>query len=148
MIKDVVIKELPKHEDDRGYLRECYRRDEGGHIPQMMYMSETKPGIARGPHEHEFQTDFFIFFGPGDFELYLWDNRPKSNTYKEHVKVIVGESNPVSVEVPPGVIHGYKNVGTIPAVSINIPDSLYKGWKKEEAVDEIRHEELEDEFKI
>ncbi len=106
----------------------------------MSYVSHTKANIVRGPHEHKYQTDFFIFIGPGDFELYLWDNREVSKTYGKHIKMVVGESNMVSVRVPPGVVHGYKSISKEGSISINLPDKLYRGENKTEEVDEIRHE--------
>lgn len=148
MFEGVIVTPLKKYEDDRGWLKECYRSDEGGSIPQMMYISETNPGVSRGPHEHLIQTDIFVFAGPGDFDLHLWDNRIDSPTFKSHTVIRVGESNNVCVIIPPFVIHGYKNVSDKPAFSMNIPNALYGGYMKCDTIDEIRHEELEDEFKI
>ena len=48
--------------------------------------------------------------------------------------------------IPPGIVHGYKNISEDLGMVINYPDKLYKGWNKEEEVDEIRHEEKEDNF--
>lgn len=79
MIEGVIIKELTKNEDDRGYLVEVYRHDELDYQVAMSYLSWTKPGVARGPHEHTYQSDYFIFPGPGTFRLYLWDRRPLSS---------------------------------------------------------------------
>ena len=141
MIKDVIIKKLNKHNDERGWLSEIWREDEDGYSPTMGYVSVTKPGVVRGPHEHKFQSDCFVFFGPGTFELYLWDRREDSNTKGEHMKIEVGENNPAMVIVPPGVVHGYKAIGDTPAYCINLPDKLYKGKNKKEDVDEIRWEE-------
>ncbi len=140
MIKGVIIKQINKFTDDRGWLGEIYRNDEINYSPVMAYVSITKPGVVRGPHEHEYQSDFFVFAGPGDFELHLWDRREKSPTKGEYLKETVGESNPVSVLVPPGVVHGYKCISEIDALSINLPDKLYKGEGKKEEVDEIRWE--------
>lgn len=140
MINGVVIKELKKHEDERGYLIEVYRRDEVDLGVAMSYLSVTLPGVARGPHEHVYQTDYFIFPGPGDFKLYLWDRREGSSTKGEKLELIVGESYPCTVVVPPGVVHGYKCVSAGPATSINFPDKLYKGVGKQEEIDEIRWE--------
>jgi dTDP-4-dehydrorhamnose 3,5-epimerase len=50
------------------------------------------------------------------------------------------------VVVPPGVVHGYKNISDRDGMVLNYPDKLYKGWGKKEEVDEIRHEDKEDEF--
>jgi len=144
MIKGVIIKELKKFEDNRGWLAEFWRSDEMGYGPAMGYLSATMPGVSRGPHEHVKQSDFFIFAGPGDFELYLWDRRKGSETEGGHVKIEAGQKNPCSIVVPPGVVHGYKCVSDIPAYSINLADKLYKGEGKKEEVDEIRWEDRED----
>jgi len=140
MINGVVIKELKKNHDERGYLAELFRGDELNFKPVMSYASFTNPGVIRGPHEHAFQSDCFVFFGPGSFNLYLWDRRDNSQTKGEKMEVVVGENNPCLVIVPPGVVHGYKCVSDIPALSLNFPDKLYRGEGKQEEVDEIRWE--------
>ncbi|HPN54500.1 MAG TPA: dTDP-4-dehydrorhamnose 3,5-epimerase family protein [Candidatus Moranbacteria bacterium] len=141
MIKDVVIKNLNKYEDERGWLSEIWRVDESNFRPEMGYVSVTKPGIVRGPHEHKFQADGFVFLGPGSFKLYLWDNREQSETFRKKMEIEVGENNPVFVIVPPGVVHGYQCISDVNAFCINLPDKLYKGQNKQEEVDEIRHEQ-------
>ncbi len=144
MIRGLVIKELRKFEDPRGWLSEFFRHDESDYLPAMGYVSETKPGVVRGPHEHLYQSDYFVFIGPGNLELHLWDNRQWSETKGEYLKLEVGEKNPVTVVVPPGVVHGYKCVGGKNAWCINLADKLYKGINKEEEVDEVRWEERAD----
>lgn len=145
MINGVKIKDLNKFDDERGWLTEIYRHDEMDFSPAMSYVSVTKPGVVRGPHEHIYQSDYFVFTGPGDFEVHLWDRRPGSETEGEYVKIRAGESSPKLVIVPPGVVHGYKCVSDIPALSINLPDRLYKGIGKQDGeVDEIRWEVRED----
>ena len=140
MIDGVIIKKITKNEDSRGWLAEIYRQDEIDYKSAMSYVSVTKPGIARGPHEHKFQADGFVFIGPGNFDLYLWDRRADSSTNGEHMKIQVGENNPVLVIVPPGVVHGYKNISGVDAWCINMPDKLYCGEGKSEEADEIRWE--------
>ena len=149
MIKDVIIKNLTKYTDERGWLAEIYRDDETGYRAVMSYVSMTLPNVVRGPHEHVHQSDCFVFVGPGTFELHLWDRRENSETKGEYFKAEVGENNPTLVIVPPGVVHGYKAIGDLPAYSINFPDKLYKGEGKKEEVDEIRWEkDPESPFKI
>jgi dTDP-4-dehydrorhamnose 3,5-epimerase len=140
MIQGVVIKPIKKNFDDRGWLAEIFRRDEFDFDPLMSYVSLTNPGVIRGPHEHVAQSDCFVFFGPGNFRLYLWDRREKSLTFKEVFEIEVGEDNPSLVIIPPGVVHGYKCISDLPALSINLPDKLYKGINKAQEVDEIRWE--------
>ena len=143
MIDDVVIKKINKFEDERGWLAEIFRNDETDFRGVMSYISLTKPGIIRGPHEHKFQADCFVFVGPGSFELHLWDRREDSETKGEYLKLEVGENNPTLVIVPPGVVHGYKCISDYPAMSLNFPDKLYKGENKSEEIDEIRWEKDE-----
>jgi len=148
-IDGVVIINLKKYVDERGFLIETFRIDELPEElrPEMSYISYTEPEISRGPHEHDNQTDIFAFIGPGNFKVYLWDNRKNSKTYLNRMIIFGGEDNPISVVVPPGVVHGYKNISkTIRGMVLNFPDKLYAGWNKKEPVDEIRHEDKGDEF--
>ena len=77
MMSGVTVRPLARHRDGRGWLIELFRCDElpEGYRPAMAYVSETLPGVVRGPHEHVEQADLFAFLGPGDFELHLWDRR-------------------------------------------------------------------------
>lgn len=177
-IEGVIIKKLDKYVDNRGYLIETFRIDQlaEGLRPQMSYVSYTRPGIARGPHEHREQTDIFCFIGPGSFKIKLWDNREGSPTYGNFMEIVGGRENQnnqdkqdkqsnqnrqnnqnkqnsqnnqdnlISVIVPPGVVHGYKNISNEDGMVLNFPDRLYRGWGKREEVDEIRHEDAQDEF--
>ena len=138
-IQGVVFFDIESYEDDRGVLIELFRNDclEKNNHPKMAYASETKPGVTRGPHEHVDQSDLFCFIGPGTFELILWENR---GDYVYEERHIVGAENPVSVIVPPGVIHAYKNISDAIGLVFNAPNRLYAGPGKLYEVDEIRHE--------
>lgn len=140
MIEGVVVKKLKKNEDVRGWLVEIYRNDEIKYAPVMSYISSTKPGVARGPHEHKEQSDLFVFIGPGKFRIYLWDNRADSPTYKEKLELEGGQDNQTAVLVPPGVVHGYKCISDVDGWCINLSDKLYAGIDKKGEVDEIRWE--------
>jgi dTDP-4-dehydrorhamnose 3,5-epimerase len=142
MIRDVVVKDLVKHIDERGWLTELFRSDEiaDEHAPVMAYVSFTLPDIARGPHEHVRQTDYFAFLGPSNFKLYLWDNRKDSPTYLVRHIVYAGADAPRTVIIPPGIVHAYRNLGGKPGMVINCPNALFGGKGKREPVDEVRHE--------
>lgn len=146
LIEGVVITPLEVRADGRGWLAELFRADElePEHRPAMAYASQTLPGQSRGPHEHRHQTDCFVFVGPGTFRLYLWDARKDSATYRNHQKLVVGETNRVRVLVPPGVVHAYKNISDVPAMVVNWPNRLYAGPGRREEVDEMRYEARED----
>ncbi|PKN00592.1 MAG: dTDP-4-dehydrorhamnose 3,5-epimerase [Elusimicrobia bacterium HGW-Elusimicrobia-2] len=147
-IEGVQIYELNKFKDGRGFLTELFRSDTlpSDVRPVMSYISYTGPAIARGPHEHMNQTDVFSFTGPGDFEVHLWDNRKTSPTFGNKIIVTAGESRTLTLVVPPGVVHGYKNVSQKDGMVLNFPDRLFAGVGKKEKIDEVRHEDLGDEF--
>jgi dTDP-4-dehydrorhamnose 3,5-epimerase len=138
-IEGVIITPLTRHSDSRGWLSEVWRMDElePATVPQMGYLSLTHIGRIRGPHEHLDQTDLFIFLS-GEFKVVLWDKTGGKMT------VMAGERNPCSVLVPPGIVHAYQNIGPGSAFVLNFPNRLYAGWKRSEAVDEIRHEDGSD----
>ena len=132
------IRELPVYKDQRGWLAEIIRDDETEYRPVMSYLSMTRPGLLRGPHEHTDQTDYFCFIGK--FRLYVWDNRKDSTTYLEK-KIIDTNGTPTVAIVPAGVVHAYKNIDSSDGLVINMPDRLFMGEGKAEPVDEIRHED-------
>jgi dTDP-4-dehydrorhamnose 3,5-epimerase len=145
-IDGVVWKPLKKFHDARGWLCEMFRDDEvpPEFNPVMAYASVTEPGVARGPHEHVDQADYFCFIGPSSFKVYLWDNRPASKTFRHRQTEIAGVDKPMMLIIPPGVVHAYQNVGKEPGLVFNCPNRLYKGPGKKEPVDEIRHEDEKD----
>jgi dTDP-4-dehydrorhamnose 3,5-epimerase len=77
VVKDVIVKDLPKFVDDRGWLTELFQEDEidSRYLPVMSYVSMTHPGIARGPHDQVDLADNLAIRGPSDFKLILWDSR-------------------------------------------------------------------------
>jgi len=139
----VEIRPIKKYVDDRGWLAELFREDEVDKsiFPAMSYISMTRPGVTRGPHEHVDQTDYFCFIGPSNFKVTLWDNRAKSATFQYKTELVVGEDAPYVVIVPEGVVHAYQNIGEVDGVVINCPNRLFMGPGKKEKVDEIRHED-------
>jgi dTDP-4-dehydrorhamnose 3,5-epimerase len=142
-IEGVIIRDLKKHIDVRGWLCELFRSDETEEIyhPEMAYLSMTHADIQRGPHEHKDQADFFCFIGPSNFKVFLWDNRRESPTYEHKMVVVGGEDSPKSVIIPPGVVHAYKNIGGKFGMVVNCPNRLFSGRNRKEPVDEIRHED-------
>lgn len=142
-IAGVVVRDLRRFNDDRGWLAELFRHDDldEEYYPAMTYISATEPGVRRGPHEHVDQADLFCFLGPSNFQIRMWDNRPDSSTFNHVMTLVVGADNPKSVLVPKGVVHAYQNVGDVHGIVINCPNRLYAGKNYSEPVDEIRHED-------
>ena len=146
-IPGVWLAELLRHEDVRGWLVELFREDSLARaglrdaMPTMAYLSSTRPGVARGPHEHMRQTDTFVFLGTSDFSVQLWDNRPGSPAPYRSLRLTVGPPDPVLLVVPPRVVHAYSNTGDQDGWVLNIPNRLYRGWNRVEEADEVRHED-------
>jgi len=145
-IGGVVIRRMSKNIDNRGWLMELFRADElpQGFRPVMSYISMTKPGVARGPHEHREQNDYLCFIGSSKFRIYLWDNRPNSPTYRDEWRFEAGTEDMVAIFVPRGIVHAYKNIGDTAGMVLNVPDRLYAGEGRKEPIDEIRYEERGD----
>jgi dTDP-4-dehydrorhamnose 3,5-epimerase len=143
LIEGAVVSTVRKYIDERGWLAETFRHDEmeKPYYPVMSYVSLTLAGVTRGPHEHVDQSDLFIFLGPGNFKMWLWDNRKDSPTYSHKMVLFVGGDNPMRVLVPPGVVHAYRNVSQEPAIVYNYPNQLFMGAGKRQPIDEIRHED-------
>ena len=143
-IEGVIIKRLIRQKDERGWLAELFRSDEipSEFRPEMAYMSLSHPGVVRGPHEHIHQADLFCFLGPSDFKIYLWDNRQDSVSHGRKIVFEAGEKSPSLLIVPPGIVHGYKNIGECDGLVFNAPNRLFKGSGRSDAIDEIRHEEI------
>ncbi|HLA83791.1 MAG TPA: dTDP-4-dehydrorhamnose 3,5-epimerase family protein [Thermoguttaceae bacterium] len=141
-IDGVIVTALTSYVDDRGWLAELFRRDEidPDHLPVMAYVSQTRPGTTRGPHEHREQTDVFAFLGDGRWRLWLWDVRADSPTWACRQRIDIDPENRLRVVVPPGVVHAYRNTGTTPACVFNAANRLYAGERRLSPVDEIRHE--------
>jgi dTDP-4-dehydrorhamnose 3,5-epimerase len=143
----VLLQPLVPSVDSRGWLTELFRADvlEAAGMreaqPVMGYLSMTRPGVARGPHEHREQTDFLVFAGPSDFEVTLWDNRKGSPTFGRRERLVLGASRPSTLIVPPAVVHAYRNVGKVEGWVLNFPNRLYRGPGRTEPVEEIRYED-------
>lgn len=142
-IAGVVTTPFRKFLDERGWLVEVFRHDEVQQEfhPVMGYLSMTLPGVLRGPHEHRDQADLFMWVGPGDFKVTLWDNRSDSETYLNRMEVGMGLNNPGSLLVPKGVVHCYRAISHEPGLVLNCPNKLFMGEGKAFPVDEIRHED-------
>lgn len=142
-IEGIEPRPVQRFVDHRGWLMELFRNDEVApeYQPVMAYISETKPGVARGPHEHHEQADYFAFVGPGTFAVYLWDSRPQSPTFGNRMRIEAGADQPIALTVPPGVVHAYSNISSESGWVFNAPNRLYAGEGKREPVDEIRHED-------
>ena len=132
MIKGVVAKKLKVIPDERGRLMEIIRSDEDifSKLGQV-YMTTTYPGVVKAWHFHEKQTDNVACIC-GTIKLVLYDARDDSQTFNEINEFYIGVHNPMLIQIPTGVYHGWKCVSEEEAVIINVPTEAYCYEKPDE----------------
>ena len=128
MIEGVVVKEIKRHPDERGFFSEIVRFDDLGIIPKQESHAYRVTGVSNGWHIHLFHIETF-YVVRGVMRLCLKDCRyitsvlvdyPYDKLYKqavnfvpcetcgEYMEVVLSEYDPKAVVVPAGVAHGYK----------------------------------------
>jgi dTDP-4-dehydrorhamnose 3,5-epimerase len=134
LIKDVKIKQLKSIPDDRGTLTEILRNDEEifSRFGQI-YITTCYPGIVKAWHKHRQQTDNIVII-QGKGKLILLDDRLTESMRDPLVnKFFMGVDNPLLVQVPPNVWHGFTPIGNEPCTFLNIPDKPYNYENPDEA---------------
>ena len=125
MIEGVLIKKLKVIPDERGRLMEMLRSDDSLFIKfGQIYMTSTYPGVVKAWHYHNKQTDNIVAV-KGMLKLVIYDPREGSKTKGEVSEFFIGEHNPVLVQVPNGLYHGWKCVSESEAIVINCPTEVY-----------------------
>jgi dTDP-4-dehydrorhamnose 3,5-epimerase len=125
-IDGVRTKPLKLIPDERGWLMEILRCDDGELFVKFgqVYLSATYPGVVKAWHYHEKQIDNFACIA-GMVKLVLIDTRPQSPTTGVINEFFVGVQNPMLVQVPNLVYHGWKCIGRDTAMVINVPTEPY-----------------------
>jgi dTDP-4-dehydrorhamnose 3,5-epimerase len=125
-IDGVQVKPLRVIPDERGWLMELLRSDDEGLFSQFgqVYVSATFPGVVKGWHFHEHQTDNFACIA-GMIKLVLVDTRAGSPTRDTINEFFLGVHNPVLVQVPKLVYHGWKCISLEPSLVVNVTDQPY-----------------------
>jgi dTDP-4-dehydrorhamnose 3,5-epimerase len=132
MIEGVKQKKLKVIPDERGRLMELLRSDEELFIQfGQVYMTTAYPGVVKGWHYHKKQIDNFIVI-KGMIKLVLYDNRDDSPTKGEINEFFIGEYNPLLIQIPPMVLHGFKCISPKEAICINCPTEAYNYLQPDE----------------
>jgi UDP-2-acetamido-2,6-beta-L-arabino-hexul-4-ose reductase len=116
--------ELLIRTDSRGSLAEFLKADSAGQI----FLSRTKPGIARGNHYHHSKTEkFLIVEGEGLIRM-------RQILQDEIIEFRVRGRDYRVINIPPGYTHSIENIGTGELVTlfwasevfdVNRPDTYY-----------------------
>ncbi|CAN5855335.1 dTDP-4-dehydrorhamnose 3,5-epimerase family protein [soil metagenome] len=125
-IHGVQVKHLRTIPDERGWLMEILRRDETELLPRFgqVYVSATYPGVVKAWHFHKRQVDNFDCVA-GMVKLVLVDTREDSQTKGAVNEFFLGTHNPMLVQVPNLVYHGWKCISAELALVVNVPSEPY-----------------------
>jgi len=132
LIQGVKLKRLKVIPDERGRLMEILRCDD--EIFQkfgQVYMTTVLPGVVKGWHYHSRQTDNFAAIH-GMLKVALYDAREDSPTRGMINEFFIGEHNPMLIQVPPGVYHGFKGISEHETIVINVPTEPYNHEEPDE----------------
>jgi dTDP-4-dehydrorhamnose 3,5-epimerase len=125
MIDGTRIKPLQVIPDERGRLMEILRRDDPEFIGfGQVYMTTVYPGVVKAWHYHQKQIDNMAVV-KGMVKLVLYDGRADSPTRGEVAEFIIGEHRPLMVQIPQGVLHGIKGIGSEETILINVVTEPY-----------------------
>jgi len=126
VIEGVRTKQLKVIPDERGRLMEALRSDDELFIKfGQAYITTAYPGVIKGWHYHKIQIDNFIPVR-GMFKVVLYDSRPGSKTRGEVNEFFIGVHNPILLQIPILVLHGFKAIGTEEAIMLNLPTEAYR----------------------
>ena len=111
--------------DERGRLMEMLRCDDAlFHKFGQVYITTAYPGCVKAWHYHKKQWDHFVCVR-GMMKVVLYDGREGSPTRGEVNEFFMGDHNPILLQIPPLVYHGFKCVSEYEAIVVNTPTEAY-----------------------
>src|SRR5579864_1752574 len=129
LIEGVRIEPVALWPDDRGYFLEVQRLGQGlgAAFPTdsiQISAAYNYPGSVKAFHYHLRQTDCWAPV-VGLLQVALADLRVGSPTYGARNTMYIGALRSWQILIPPGVAHGYKVIGSDPAVLVYLTDRFY-----------------------
>jgi dTDP-4-dehydrorhamnose 3,5-epimerase len=129
LIDGVRIEHAQTWPDDRGYFLEVHRSGRGlasefASATTQVSATLTYPTVVKAFHHHLHQSDCWTVV-KGMIQVALADLRSDSPTFGHRNTIYMGELRPLHLLIPPGVAHGYKVLGTEPAVLVYVTSRFY-----------------------
>ncbi|MBU7008179.1 dTDP-4-dehydrorhamnose 3,5-epimerase family protein [Phosphitispora fastidiosa] len=125
LIDGVKTKNLRVIPDERGRLMEMLRCDDELFAGfGQAYMTTAYPGVVKGWHYHKKQLDNFVVV-KGMMKVVLFDSREDSPTKGEVNEFFMGTHNPILLQIPTYVYHGFKCISDEEAMVVNFPTKPY-----------------------
>ena len=111
MIDGVKVIPLKQINDERGKIMHMLKSTDD-HFTQFgeIYFSCAWPGTIKAWHIHKSMTLNNAVIS-GHAKLVLYDDRNVSPTKGELMELFIGEDNYSLVQIPPGILNGYKAFG-------------------------------------
>lgn len=132
LIKGVLTKPLKVIPDGRGRLFEMLRRDEAIFRKfGQVYCTTVNDGVVKGWHYHKKQYDNFVCI-IGMIKLVAYDDRAGSTTKGMVNEFFIGTHNPLLVQIPPRVLHGFKGLTQPESIVVNISTEPYHHIRPDE----------------
>ena len=132
LINGVRTKPLRVLPDERGRLFEMLRRDEPFFLTfGQVYCTTVNCGVVKGWHYHKRQIDNFVCVS-GMIKLVVYDDRKGSATKGLVNEWFIGTHNPMLVQIPAKVWHGFKGISEPEAMVINISTEPYHHTRPDE----------------
>lgn len=106
--KDLLIFESKIYNDERGNVREAFRKNLTNKNLFLSVVSKSKKNVIRGLHFQSKKTqDKFISVIKGRILDVVVDLRKKSKTFGQHYKIILSGKKGKYLFVPKGFAHGF-----------------------------------------
>jgi len=124
-IDGVRTKALKVVADERGRLMEMLRADDELFTKfGQVYVTAAYPGVVKAWHAHAKQTDNMVCVR-GMMKVVLFDDREGSPTRGAINEFFIGDHNPLLVQIPPLVLHGFKCISEHEALVVNTVTEPY-----------------------
>ncbi len=125
LINGVRVKKLKLVTDERGRLMEILREDDELFAKfGQVYITTAFPCVVKAWHYHKIQTDNFTCV-KGKMRLGLYDSREESPTFGQVAEYIISLEQPLLVQIPPRIYHGFKCVSQEEAIVVNTVTEPY-----------------------
>lgn len=130
-IPGLLILERPVFEDERGFFRELFHKDELEEISGVKFEgvqlnhSHSLPGVLRGIHAEQWNK--IIYPVSGQVFIAIADIRPSSPTFAKVEIFTVNDDSRMGLFVPQGLANSLCVVGDSPADYIYLVDSYWDG---------------------
>jgi dTDP-4-dehydrorhamnose 3,5-epimerase len=126
-IEGVVVQQLARYPDDRGYFEELIRATDPWFQEGFGQLSHSKMyrDVVKAWHIHKTQIDWWYVVS-GRLLVALHDRRPESPTFRVTQELYLGDDLPPAVlKIPAGVAHGCRAIGGEPAHLLYVTSRTY-----------------------